>query len=145
MAFYSISMKMWGIKLKTILIAVPLINALFFTPIWYFLPSNIVNAPMSEIALQAFYQGFVVSIIALFFMTYAINKLGAVSASTIMALVPIVSAFLATIFLQQQITFQVGLSIVICSLGIACYSALQPILLWLNSNKKGNLKVASRI
>jgi len=73
MAFYSISMRMWGIKLKTIMISVPLINALFFTPIWYFLPSNMMSAPISEIALQAFYQGIVVSIVALFFMTYAIN------------------------------------------------------------------------
>ncbi|WP_022943102.1 DMT family transporter [Psychromonas hadalis] len=138
MAFYSISMKMWKIELKQIMIAVPLINALFFTPIWYFLPSNIVNAPVYEIMLQVGYQGIVVSIIALFFMTYAITKLGAVSASTIMALVPIVSAFLATIFLQQEITFQVGLSIIVCSLGIACYSALQPLLFWMNRNKKGN-------
>ncbi|PKF63283.1 hypothetical protein CW745_00045 [Psychromonas sp. psych-6C06] len=147
LAFYSVSMKMWSINLKTIMIAVPLINALFFTPIWYFLPSNISVAPISEIALQAFYQGVVVSIIALFCMTYAINKLGAVSASTIMALVPIVSALLAMVFLAQQITFQVGVSIIICSLGIACYSALHPFLLWLRKNrgaknKKGNPKVA---
>jgi len=132
MAFYSISMRMWGIKLSTIMISVPLINALFFTPIWYFLPTHIMSAPISEIVLQAFYQGIIVSIVALFFMTYAINKLGAVSSSTIMALVPIVSAFLATLFLEQEITFQVGISIVICSLGIACYSALKPVILWLN-------------
>jgi len=143
LAFYSTSVKMWKINLKAIMIAVPLINAVVFTPIWFFLPSNLMTAPLTEIALQAFYQGIVVSIIALFFMTYAITKLGAVSASTIMALVPIMSAFLATLFLQQEITLQVGISIVICSLGIACYSALYPFLIWLNRNKKGNPKVAS--
>lgn len=135
LAFYSISMKMWVIPLKTIMVSVPLINALFFTPIWFFLPSNIMNAPMLEIALQSFYQGIMVSLIALFCMTYSINKLGAVSASTIMALVPVVSVLLAMVFLEQQITPQVAVSIVICSLGIACYSALQHLLIYLTAKK----------
>lgn len=142
-AFYSVSMKVWAINIKTIMFAVPIINALFFTPIWFFLPSNIAAAPVNEILLQGVYQGVVVSIIALFCMTYSINKLGAVSASTIMALVPIVSVILAMLFLEQQLSLQMAVSIVICSLGIACYSALGPILLWLKRNKKGNPKVAS--
>lgn len=135
LAFYSISMKMWAIPLTTIMVSVPLINALFFTPIWYFLPSHLMNAPITEIALQSFYQGIMVSLIALFCMTYSINKLGAVSASTIMALVPVVSVLLAMVFLEQQITPQVAVSIVICSLGIACYSALQPLLIYLTAKR----------
>ena len=134
-AFYSVSMKIWGININTIMISVPVINALFFTPIWYFLPSNISIAPLNEIVLQGFYQGIVVSICALFCMTYSINKLGAVSASTIMALVPIVSVLLALIFLDQHMSLQMAISIVICSVGIACYSALQPFLLWLYQSK----------
>ena len=143
-AFYSVSMRVWGLNLKTVMIAVPLINALFFTPIWYFLPSNISSAPLEEIVLQGIYQGIVVSIIALFCMTYSINKLGAVSAATIMALVPIVSVILAMIFLEQVMTLQMFISILVCSFGIACYSGLQPFLIWLKSNKKGNPKVASK-
>lgn len=142
-AFYSVSMKIWGIKINTIMFAVPIINALFFTPIWFLLPSNIAAAPLNEIVLQGAYQGIVVSIIALFCMTYSINKLGAVSASTIMALVPIVSVLLAMFFLDQQLSVQMGVSIVVCSLGIACYSALDPSLVWLRKNKKGNPKIAS--
>ena len=143
-AFYSVSMKIWDINIKTIMFAVPIINALFFTPIWFLLPSHIAVAPLNEIVLQGAYQGIVVSIIALFCMTYSINKLGAVSASTIMALVPIVSVLLAMVFLDQQLSIQMGVSIVICSLGIACYSALGPSLAWLKRNKKGNPKVASQ-
>jgi drug/metabolite transporter (DMT)-like permease len=140
-AFYSVSMRVWGLNLKTVMIAVPLINALFFTPIWYFLPSNISSAPFDEIVLQGIYQGIVVSIIALFCMTYSINKLGAVSAATIMALVPIVSVILAMIFLEQLMTLQMFISILVCSFGIACYSGLQPFLIWLNRNKKDSSKV----
>jgi drug/metabolite transporter (DMT)-like permease len=142
-AFYSVSMKVWQIQIKTIMIAVPLINALFFTPVWFFLPSHLFVAPLDEIILQGVYQGIVVSIIALFCMSYAINKLGAVSASTIMALVPIVSVILSMLFLEQHMSVQMAVSIVICSLGIACYSALQPVLTGLKRNKKGNTKVAS--
>jgi len=143
-AFYSVSMKMWGISIKTIMLAVPLVNALFFTPIWFFLPSHIEMAPLNEIVLQGLYQGIVVSILALFCMSYSISKLGAVSASTIMALVPIVSVLLAMAFLEQHMSLQMALSIVICSLGIACYSGLHPFLVWLKKkgNKKGNPKVA---
>jgi len=137
-AFYSVSMKIWGVNIKTIMFAVPIINALFFTPIWFFLPSNIGIAPLTEIALQGVYQGIIVSIVALFCMSYSINKLGAVSASTIMALVPIVSVLLAMGFLQQQVSLQMAISIVICSLGIACYSALQPTLVYMKRYKKGN-------
>lgn len=145
-AFYSVSMKVWHINIKTIMISVPLINALFFTPIWLFLPSHLSSAPLNEIILQGVYQGLVVSIFALFCMTYSINKLGAVSASTIMALVPIVSVLLAMVFLEQHMSLQMALSIVICSIGIACYSALPTVLIWLkrNSHKKGNPKAASQ-
>ena len=79
-AFYSVSMKIWHIDIKTIMVSVPLINALIFTPIWFYLPSHLSIAPVSEIILQGFYQGIMVSICALFCMTYSINKLGAVSA-----------------------------------------------------------------
>lgn len=144
-AFYSVSMKIWNINIKTIMISVPLINAVFFIPIWFFLPSNLSLAPLNEIVLQGFYQGIVVSIVALFCMTYSINKLGAVSAATIMALVPIVSVLLAMVFLEQQLSLQMAVSIIICSLGIACYSGLKPALIWLkrNRNKKDNPQVVS--
>jgi len=141
LAFYSVSMKIWGVSIKTIMFAVPIINALFFTPIWFFLPSHLTVAPISEILLQGAYQGIVVSICALFCMSYSIGKLGAVSASTIMALVPIVSVLLAMVFLDQQVTAQMGISIAICSLGIACYSALHPLWEYVKT-KKGNPKIA---
>lgn len=132
-AFYSVSMKVWEIEIKTIMLAVPVINALFFTPIWFFLPSHLTMAPLAEIALQSAYQGIVVSIIALFCMSYSIRQLGAVSASTIMALVPMVSVLLALYFLDQHMSLQMAMSIVLCSVGIACYSALKPTMLWLKN------------
>ena len=69
-------------------------------------------------------------------MSYSIGKLGAVSASTILALVPIVSVLLAMVFLEQQVTAQMGISIVICSVGIACYSGLHPIWVYLQTKKQ---------
>lgn len=127
MAFYSVSMRIWAIDLRTIVVAVPLLNALFFTPLWFFLPSNLIHASAHEIVLQGAYQGVVVSIVALFLMSYSINKLGAVSASAILALVPIVSTLLAMLFLEQQLSVQAGFSILLCSVGIACYSVLHPL------------------
>ena len=65
-AFYSVSMKIWNISIKTIMFSVPIINALFFTPIWFFLPSHMTVAPINEILLQGAYQGVVVSILRCF-------------------------------------------------------------------------------
>jgi len=140
-AFYSVSMKIWQINIKTIMISVPIVNALFFTPIWFFLPTHLSIAPVSEIILQGVYQGIVVSILALFWMSYCINKLGAVSASAIMALVPVVSVLLAIWILDQTLTLQMAVAILICSVGIACYSSLQPFLDWLFSCKRSDTKV----
>ncbi|MEL0630881.1 DMT family transporter [Psychromonas aquatilis] len=140
-AFYSVSMNIWQINIKTILLSVPIINALFFTPIWVFLPSHLNIAPISEIVLQGAYQGIVVSILALFCMSYCINKLGAVSASAIMALVPVTSVLLAIWMLDQTLTLQMAIAIVICSVGIACYSSLQSLLDWLFSGKESESNV----
>ena len=142
-AFYSVSMKIWQIHIKTIMLAVPIINALFFTPIWFFLPSHLSIAPISEIVLQGVYQGIIVSVLALFCMSYCISKLGAVSASAIMALVPVVSVLLAIWFLDQILTFQMAIAIVVCSVGLACYSSLQPFLDWLFSVNKNDANVVA--
>lgn len=127
LAFYSVSMKAWDIKLKTIMFSVPIINCIVYTPVWYFLPSKLLSASTNEIMIQAMYQGVLVSIIALFLMSYAINRLGAVAASTIMALVPMVTALLAQALLDEIISSKGWLAIFICTLGVVLYNTSEVI------------------
>ncbi len=122
LSFYSVSMKKWNISIKTLMFSVPILNFIVFLPIWLIAPSNLVNAPLNEIILQAGYQGIVVNIIALFFMSYSIYNLGATGAATIMALVPVSVVFLSIYFLNEVISNMVWVSAGFCTFGIVIYN-----------------------
>jgi len=122
LSFYAISMKRWEIDIKTILFAVPIFNFITFVPIWILAPSNLFIASNHEILLQAFYQGIVVSLIALFLMSHCIHTLGAINVSTIMSLVPITVVIFSNIFLNEDISNILWISAIICTLGIIFYN-----------------------
>lgn len=122
MAGYSVSMRVWNIPLDVMIVAVPWINALLFLPIWWFAPSGLPAATSGEILLQVFFQGALVSVVALFLMTYAIHVLGSVTASTYMGLVPAVAAFFAFAILHEPISALTLMSVCACSAGIAIYN-----------------------
>ncbi|MGL1884990.1 MAG: DMT family transporter, partial [Reichenbachiella sp.] len=56
--------KRWGYTTKDVLAFLPIINGVLFFPIWYFSDSGIVDTSWQALALQAGYQGILVSIIA---------------------------------------------------------------------------------
>ena len=134
MSFYSVAINRWQINLKLIMIFVPIINFLFFLPFWIFLPSNLTNASLKNIAFQAVYQGIVVNLIALFFMSYLIRSLGAMRASTMMAFVPVAIILFAHLFLDEQIALSTMITGVLCTVGIVLYNTSK--LFEKNSNKK---------
>lgn len=119
---YSVSMRVWNISVDVLIVAVPWINALLFFAIWLFAPTGMHVATQGEIMLQILYQGVVVSVIALFLMTYSINILGSVTASTFMGLVPVVSAFMAFVILDESLTPLGLISVGVCSIGIVVYN-----------------------
>ncbi len=123
LASYTVSMNVWHISVDVMIVAVPWINALLFFPIWLFAPTGIYVATTSEILLQILYQGVLVSVIALFLMTYAIHALGSVTASTFMGIVPVVTAFLALVILPEPFSLMTTFSVVACSVGVVAYSA----------------------
>jgi len=50
---------------------------------------------------------------------------------------------LAIWILDQILTFQMAIAIVVCSVGLACYSSLQPFLDWLFNAKKNETKIVA--
>lgn len=124
LAGYSVSLSIWKIPVDIMVVAVPWTNALLFFPIWLFAPKGIQAATMNEILLQVLFQGVLVSVAALFLMTYAISEIGSVSAATLMGIVPVVTAVLAFLILHEPFSVTTILSIVICSVGIVAYNTV---------------------
>lgn len=122
LSFYSVSINRWKIDLKTIMISVPIINFLFFLPFWIFLPSHLFTTNLKDIIFQAVYQGIIVSLVALFFMSYSIKILGAVRASSIMAFVPVAIILFSYYFLEEKISVNIIMTAILCTLGIILYN-----------------------
>ncbi len=124
LAGYTVSLGVWKIPTEIMVVAVPWTNALLFLPIWLVAPKGIYTATMNEILLQVLFQGVLVSVGALFLMTYAISTIGSVTSATFMGIVPIITAVLAFTILHEPLSATTVFSIIICSAGIIAYNAV---------------------
>ena len=97
LAFYIVAVKMWGLTTEEAVIVVPIVNAAFGLPLWFAFDGSFAGAPIKEIALQAFYQGLVVSVLANALFTFCIRHAGALAAALMMAFVPIATPLLAAV------------------------------------------------
>ena len=114
--------KRWGFTTKDVLAFLPIINASIFLPWWLLHDSGISETPLSQIALQASYQGVLVSVIALLITFYAIKHIGAMTLSIYFSFVPIITSILAWIILRESLKFYEIIGISICSFGLLLYA-----------------------
>lgn len=71
-------------------------SMILFTPFYFFMNGfNIIHLPMTDIAIQAGFQGIVATIFALYLFGKAISLLGAPLAASFGALVPVLAALIA--------------------------------------------------
>lgn len=119
---YMAATKRWGYTMKDVIAFVPVVNAVIFLPIWLMNPTEIMDTPVLDVVVQVLYQGVVVSIFALLLITYAVNKLGAGTMSVFLSYVPVVTAILAYFFLNESLSLQEQLGIVLCSAGLIIYA-----------------------
>ena len=121
-AFYNTALSAWKMSPKDLLIAVPWWNFVLFTPLYFFAPKALAQASWGEIALQMGYQGVLVSVMAVFLISYGVQKLGSVTASAYMGAVPVVAAILSFIILHEPVRLITLCSIVLCSAGLLLYN-----------------------
>lgn len=77
-------------------------SAAVYLPLYTaFLPIGLREAPVSDIAVQALYQGGLTTVVALFVFNKAVSLLGAASGAALPALVPIVTLALAALLLNE--------------------------------------------
>jgi len=114
--------KRWGYTTHDVLAFLPIINGVLFFPIWLLSDSGFAESSWSEILLQAGYQGIIVSIVGLLMTFYAIKHIGAMTLSIYFSFVPFITAILAWPILDEYLSLQEGLAIVLCSIGLLLYA-----------------------
>lgn len=113
--------RLWRMTWQDVVVIVPTINVLLFTPLWLVLPSNLTRASLHDIAVQAIYQGIIVNVIALVCVAYAIRHLGTITVSLFMSFVPVTTALLAWGVLGEALGGWEIAGIIGCSAGLLLY------------------------
>lgn len=90
-----------------------------------YLPSRMSSATWGAITLQAVYQGVVIAFLGAGLYSYAVQKIGAGEASSMLALVSAVSAVGGLLILGEQLRITAVVGIVVVSIG-ALLGALPP-------------------
>lgn len=101
--------------------AVSLYTSVLYVPIYLlFLPHEISNAPMFEIAIQVIYQGVIAAVIQVLLYVKAAKAIGASNMAVTMALVPVLASLIAVPVLGEQLNAIIVISL-LCVTGGAIY------------------------
>ena len=125
-AIYTLSIRAWHADPLHATAIVCTLSMLIYLPIYLlFIPSHIGMHNLPEVAFQAFYQGFVNSILALLCFNRGVRLLGASAASAFLPLVSIFSTLLAIPLLQEtpNILEWAGIFLASCGVFLATYRA----------------------
>ena len=118
-AGYTIAMRRARLRAVHAAAIAAVISLLVYLPIYVaFLPGKMVEAPLRDIALQAFVQGVLTGIVALIFYGRAINLLGASSGAAFGALCPVATALFAVPILGELPAAGDWIGIVLISAGV---------------------------
>lgn len=94
-------------------------SAVIFVPVYIGLGlSHLGHAPAAEIAIQSFYQGVLMSTVALISFNRGVALLGASAGAAMIALVPVAASLLAIVFLREIPDMAEGISIALIVGGV---------------------------
>lgn len=114
--------RLWSMSWRDVVVIVPVVNIVLFTPLWFLLPSNLTGSSLHDIITQSVYQGIVVNILALICVAYAIRHLGTITVALFMSFVPVTTALLAWATLGEALTIGELAGIAGCSAGLLLYA-----------------------
>jgi drug/metabolite transporter (DMT)-like permease len=114
--------RLCGMIWQEVVVVVPTVNVVLFTPLWFLFPSGFLRASLQDMAIQSIYQGIVVNVVALICVAYAIRHLGTITVSLFMSFVPVTTALLAWLLLGETLTPWEIAGIAGCSLGLLWYA-----------------------
>jgi drug/metabolite transporter (DMT)-like permease len=120
-AYFGLLAGRWNVRAVAATASIAILS-LFGTPIWATLvPMRLFHASIAAIALQAFYQGVLVGVVATFLYMRVVTLLGSVRAALFLPLIPIVTTLTGAIFLGEtpSILELVGMLMVIAGMALA--------------------------
>ena len=118
-ASYTIASRTWKIKPMHAISIVSVISAIIYLPGYFvFMKPGIFTAPLLEVLLQAFFQGVISVLIALYLYTRAVELLGASKGALFGALVPSLALILAYPVLNEIPTLLQLFGVVFVSVGM---------------------------
>lgn len=104
-AVFTLLLRRYPMQPLAATVATTLGSAVAYLPIWWlFLPSTLSQAPATEIAMQAVYQGVLVVFVAMLLYTFAVRQIGAQPVALMMAVVPGLSALAAVPVLGEPLS-----------------------------------------
>jgi len=127
-ALFTVLLKHWKVRAFDVTLGVTAVSVLLYLPIYLVaLPKHIGIASAGQIALQAFFQGFVVVCCAMWTYARAAELLGAVRVVIMMSGVPVVGTLLAVSFLGETLTPGTALGVAITFLGALIGAMARPV------------------
>ncbi|MFT3778499.1 MAG: DMT family transporter [Ottowia sp.] len=118
-AVYTVSTKVFAVGALHATAVVSVVSALAYSP-WYFAVKglSLLGAPPGEVLAQAFYQGAMVSVLALYLYSKAVALLGPPLGSSFAALVPVFAVAQAWLFLGEKPSGLAVLGLVVVTAGM---------------------------
>lgn len=117
-ALYTVLVKRWKRSPLEVTIGVALWSAFLYVPVYVlFLPKTIAQASGSTIALQGFFHGILVVIVAMLFFMQAMVRLGPTRLGAVMSTVPAIAGLGAVFLLDEPLTGWLLIGLLLTSLG----------------------------
>lgn len=117
-AAYAVLVRKWSLDTMTATIAVVLLSCLPIPLLYALGPTGLHAASVAEIALQLVIQGFLAGAAAIVLYTYMVRQLGPLTASLFMPCIPITTAIVGVIVLDERLTLFQFVAIGIIALGM---------------------------
>ena len=117
-SLFSVCIRRWSITPAEAVISLALVTALFYLPLYLLIsPGRLLQASLSDIGLQAFYQGVLATIVQMYCYVQAVRLLGPSTMGAFMALVPVLAGLLATRVFAEPLTWPLLVAMVLVSGG----------------------------
>lgn len=118
-ATYTVLIKHWDISPWQATVSLAVITAIVYLPVYLlFLPKNIHQVPATVIATQAFYQGFLATVVQMLFYVRAVHLIGSAKMGSLMGMVPIIAGFSATLVFDEPLTAVLVAGLFLVSTGV---------------------------
>lgn len=115
---FTLLAKVWELRPIQSTAIVSVISSLYLLPYLFFWYDGFESVAVAHIILQAIFQGIVMSIVALYLVTYAVRSLGAQLTSLFSPLVPVLTTLIAIPLLGEIPTSLQWIGIVLVVLGM---------------------------